>query len=174
MLPKPHRVAIHQAGHAIVQTLVGQKRFAVSSVSINVEQCETWRGFPVQGKVMLDRETFLGLYEFGLVTLAGIAAEDYFLLRKDDMDNPLVAISDLALWQEQAWEILQDDARVQNVSINIMRKLHSWLAVKEIWNIVEQLANVLLEQGTVEGDSLHQILAPLEQYRTERSDSASD
>jgi len=123
---------------------------------------------------MLDRETFLGLYEFGLVTLAGIAAEDYFLLRKDDMDNPLVALSDLAAWQEQAWEILQDDARVQIVSINIMRKLNGWMAETEIWKVVEQLANVLLEQRTVEGDSLRQILAPLEQYRTEQSDSAAD
>ncbi len=174
MVPEPHRVAIHQSGHAIVQTLVGRRRFAVSSVSINAEECGTWRGFPVQGKATLDRETFLGLYEFGLVTLAGIAAEDCYIFRDADEDNPVVAISDLAAWQEQAWEILQDDTKVQIVSLNIMRKLHSWLAEKEIWSVVEQLASALLEHGTVESDLLHQILAPLEQYRTRSSDSAAD
>jgi hypothetical protein len=166
MLPDPQRVAYHQAGHAIVQTLVGRKRFAVCPVSINIEQCETWRGFPVQGEIALDRETFLGLYEFGLVTLSGIAAEDRYLLQDDDAENPLVAISDLAAWQEKARDILQDDSKVQIVSLNIMRKLHSWLAEKEIWSVVEQLAKALLEHGTVEGDLLDQILAPLEQHQT--------
>ncbi|MDD2539692.1 MAG: hypothetical protein PHH28_01445 [Desulfuromonadaceae bacterium] len=173
MIPDPHRIAIHQAGHAVVQTLVGRERFVVSSVSINADQCDAWEGLPALGKVLLDRKVFLRLYEFGLVTLAGIAAEDSFLLQEEPEENPVVALSDLAAWQEQAWVILQDAAKVQLVSLNVMRKLHEWMADDFIWRVVEQLADALLVHGMLEGDSLQHILAPIADFRGQRADFAA-
>ena len=161
MTPEPRRVAIHQAGHAVVQTLVGRGRFAVSSVSINAEPGDTWQGRPARGVALLDREAFLGLYEFGLVTLAGIAAEDLYLADQEPVENPVVALSDLAAWQEQAWDLLQDEGQVQLVSLNVMRKLEEWMRVTAIWRVIEQLAEALLEQGVLQGEQLQLLLAPL-------------
>lgn len=165
MTPEPHRVAIHQAGHAVVQTLVGRRRFAVASVTMDAEPAGIRYGLPARGQALLDRETFLGLYEFGLVTLAGIAAEDRYLAQDEPDADPVVALSDLAEWQEQAWDTLQDEARVGLVSLNVMRKLGEWMADDGIWCVVERLADALLEQGTLEGDPLQRILAPLEGFR---------
>lgn len=165
MTPDPQRVAIHQAGHAVVQTLVGRRRFAVASVSLGVEPAGMrYDGLPARGRALLDRETFLGLYEFGLVTLAGIAAEDRYLAQDEPDADPVVALSDLAEWREQAWDTLQDEARVGLVSLNVMRKLGEWMADDGIWRVVERLADALLEQGTLEGDPLQRILAPLEGF----------
>lgn len=81
------------------------------------------------------------------------------------MDDPVVAMSDLAAWQEQAWNALQDEARVELVSLNVMRKLREWMADDAIWQVVERLADVLLAQGMLQGDQLQHILAPLEEFR---------
>lgn len=161
MIPEAQRVAIHQAGHAVVQTLVGRQRFAVARVSLDGEHGGTWRGLPAKGEAVLDREAKLGLFEFGLVTLAGIAAEDRYLAQQPPLVDPLVALSDLAEWQERAWEILQSEARVRLVGLNVMRKLHEWLADATIWQVVEQLAAALLDSGTVQGAVLQRILEPL-------------
>jgi len=161
MTPERKRVAIHQAGHAVVQTLVGRGRFAVARVSLDGEHGGSWRGRPARGIASLDREVALSLYEFGLVTLAGIAAENRYMAAMAPAADPLVALSDLAEWQEQAWEVLQDEARVRFVGVNIMRKLDELLAASATWQVVETLAESLLEQGTLEGQGLLDILAPL-------------
>ena len=165
MIPDPHRAAIHQAGHAVVQTLVGRRRFAVVCVSIDSEPGEIWQELPARGKALLDRETFLGLYEYGLVTMAGIAAEECYLAQGEPIENPVVAVSDLAAWQEQARKMLQDEAKVQLVSLNVMRKLHEWMTNYAIWRVVEQLADALLARGMLQGESLQRILAPIEEFR---------
>jgi hypothetical protein len=154
-MPEQRRVAIHQAGHAVVQTLVGHGRFAVARVSLQGEHGGTWRGRPAQG------EAELGLYEFGLVTLAGIAAENRYLAQGPPVADPLVALSDLAEWQERAWEVLKDAARVRLVGLNVMRKLEEWLSEGAIWKVVERLAEELQASGTVQGEDLRLILAPL-------------
>jgi len=161
MIPEPRRVAIHQAGHAVVQTLVGRRRYSVSRVSLDGEHGGSWRGLPARGEAVIDREADLGLYEFGLVTLAGIAAEDRYLARSSPVPDPLVALSDLAEWQERAWEVLGDEARVRLVGLNVMRKLQELLADEAVWQVVEQLTGALLASGTVEGEELRQILSPL-------------
>jgi hypothetical protein len=161
MIPEQRRVAIHQAGHAVVQTLVGHGRFAVARVSLEGEHGGTWRGRPAQGEAALDREAELGLYEFGLVTLAGIAAENRYLALGPPVADPLVALSDLAEWQKRAWEVLQAAARVRLVGLNVMRKLEEWLAKSAIWGVVERLAEKLLASRTVQGEELRCILAPL-------------
>lgn len=161
MIPEPRRIAIHQAGHAVVQTIVGRGRYAVACVSINAEPGESWRGLPAQGEALLDREALLGLYEFGLVTLAGIAAEDRYLAGMPADGEPLVALSDLAAWQEQAVELLQSEARVNLVSRNVMDRLQEWMADAAIWQVVETLADALLAEGAVQGEALRKLLAPL-------------
>lgn len=161
MIPEPKRVAIHQAGHAVVQTLVGRKRFAVTRVSVDGPCGEIWQGRTARGEALIEREVLLGLYEFGLVTLAGIAAEERYLAMEPPEADPVVALSDLAAWQEQAWNVLQDEARMQLVSLNVMAKLDEWLAENAIWQVVERLATELLAQGTIEGELLQQILFPL-------------
>jgi hypothetical protein len=154
-------MAIHQAGHAVVQTIVGRRRFAVARVSIDVEPGGFWQCRPARGEALLDRETLLGLYEFGLVTLAGIAAEECYLAQMPPDGEPVVALSDLAAWQEEAWRLLQSDARVNLISHNVMLRLHEWLENSDIWRVVECLADALLVEGTVQGEPLKKILSPL-------------
>lgn len=161
MVPETKRVAIHQAGHAVVQTLVARGRFAVTRVSLDGEHGGTWKGRPAWGEAAIDRVTTLGLYEFGLVTLAGVAAENRYLSLRPPLPDPLVALSDLAQWQEQAWETFRDEARMRLVGLNIMRKLDEWFADSATWQVVERLADELLVSGTVHGDLLKRILAPL-------------
>lgn len=154
-------MAIHQAGHAVVQTIVGRRRFEVGRVSIDVEPGGVWRGRPALGEVLLDREALLGLYEFGLVTLAGIAAEERYLAQAPPDGEPVVALSDLAAWREEAWKVLRSDARVNLVSHNVMLRLREWLENSDTWRVVECLADALLAEGTVQGEPLRQILSPL-------------
>lgn len=161
MIPEPARLAIHQAGHAVVQTLVGGRRSAVRRVSLAGEHGAAWRGLPAAGEALLDQEILFGLYEFGLVTLAGIAAEERYLANSPPAAEPVVALSDLAAWQEQAWRVLGDEARVALVSRNVMRRLEEWLADGAIWPVVERLAAELLLRETVEGAELQQLLASL-------------
>lgn len=166
MTPEPRRMAIHQAGHAVVQTLVGRRRFSVARVSIDVEPERISQGLPPRDEASLDREVFLGLYEYGLVTLAGIAAEERWLKQQGTVeDDPIVALSDLAAWQEQAWDTLQDEARVQLVGLNVMRKLRELFDNTALWPVVERLAEALVAEGMLEGDPLRAILEPLEDFR---------
>lgn len=161
MTPEPRRRAIHHAGHAVVQTIVGRGRFAVERVALDGETCASWRGRPAQGQALLDREAFLGLYEFGLVTLAGLAAEERYLGNEPPQGEPLVPLSDLAAWQEQAWAVLQSQARVDIVSRTIMLRLQELLDENSVWRVVEALAAALLAEGQLQGESLRAILAPL-------------
>lgn len=165
MIPDLRRVAIHQAGHAVVQTLVGRRRYRVARVSLDGPHGAAWQGKPARGEALLDREIMPGLYEFGLVTLAGIAAEERYLAEMPPEDEPVVAISDLAEWQEAAWQVLAEQSRCDLVSRNVMRKLGEWLADETVWRVVEHLAGELLERGTMEGEELQQVLAPLAMAR---------
>jgi len=158
MIPEPRRVAFHQAGHAVIQTLVGHGRFSVVRLSLDGEHGGEWRGRPARGVAILDRQVDLSLYEFGMVTLAGIAAENRYMATLEPVADPLVALSDLAEWQEEAWRVLRDEARIRLVGINIMRKLEELLEDDATWQVVEALAGKLLERGTLEGPGLHRLL----------------
>jgi hypothetical protein len=161
MIPSPRRRAIHHAGHAVVQTIMGRGRFAVQHVALDAETCGSWRERPTQGQSLLDRETFLGLYEFGLVTLAGLAAEERYQADEPPEGEPLVPLSDVAAWQEQAWDMLQSEARVNIVSRTIMLRLKELFADSSVWQVVETLADVLLAERQLHGDPLLKILSPL-------------
>ena len=159
-IPEPRRRAIHHAGHAVVQTIVGHGRFAVECVSMDTDACNTWRGRPAQGLALLDREVFLGLYEFGLVTLAGLAAEKRYLVDLPPEDEPVVPLSDLAAWEEQAWSVLQSKTRVDIVSSTILLRLQEWMEDSIVWQVVQALADTLLTEGKLQGESLRRILSP--------------
>lgn len=159
--PEPHRMAIHQAGHAVAQALVGRERFSVSRVSLETEVNPGWPQRLAIGEACLDRKTDLTLYEFGLVTLAGIAAEERYMADLPPEEEPLVALSDLKEWQEQAWKAFADPGKVELISLNIMRKLHDWFAAPIIWGVVEELAEMLLDQQVLETPDLSPLLARL-------------
>jgi hypothetical protein len=165
MVPEPRRRAIHHAGHAVVQTIVGRGRFSVERVAMDGAACSSWRGQPASGQALLDRETFLGLYEFGLVTLAGWAAEERYQAEVPPEGEPVLPLSDLAEWQEQAWEVLQSAARVDLVGRNILLRLQEWMEDRVVWQVVETLADALLAEGQLQGEALRRILSPLEAGR---------
>jgi len=160
-VPEPRRMAIHQAGHAIVQALVGRGRFRVSRVALGREANAAWPDHEALGAASLDRETFLSIYEFGLVTLAGIAAEERYMATQPPEEEPLVALSDLAEWQQAADRLFAQPGQRQLVGLNIMRKLHEWFAEPSIWHILETLATELLEHGALDEVALEKILDPL-------------
>jgi len=164
--PELQRMAIHQAGHAVVQALVARDRFAVSRLALGLEANASWPGRPAWGAAALDRETHLSIYEFGLVTLAGIAAEERYLAAQPPESEPLVALSDLAEWQQQAREVFGDTGKIRLVSLNVMRRLHEWFAVPSIWQVVECLAQELLVHGTLEIAALQLILSELPTLQT--------
>jgi len=157
---EPRRRAIHHAGHAVVQTMIARGRFAVERVTLG--DCGSRQGPAPQGGSQLDLETFLSLYEFGLVTLAGLAAEERYLSEVPPKGEPILPLSDLAAWQEQALGVLEDHARVGIVSGSIMDRLHQWLGDARVWQVVETLADALLSRGELQGEALRQILAPLD------------
>jgi len=160
-VPEPERMAIHQAGHAVAQTLVGRERFGVSRVTLGSEENPAWPDREARGAASLDRETFLTIYEFGLVTLAGVAAEERYLAERPPEPEPLVALSDLAAWQERAGALFPEPGQLRLVSLNVMRKLHEWFADPSIWQTTETLAAELLEHEELEQNRLEQLLAPL-------------
>jgi len=120
-----------------------------------------WRGISAQGEALLDREVFLSLFEFGLVTLAGIAAENIYQSELPPEENPLVAISDLSEWEKAALQLLKTPERIDLVSRNLIRHLEEILSDAATWHVVENLATELLTSGTVTGDNLQRILDPL-------------
>ncbi len=160
MMPDRRQRAIHQAGHAVVQALVSRGRYRVNHVELDGPHPPLDQTAP-RGEASLDHEVMLGLYEFGLVTLAGIAAEDRHMTLEPPKGEPLVALSDLAAWHQEADELLGSPARVRMVTLNIMRKLEEWMNDPVIWRVVEDLAEALLVEDTVQGECLQQILAAL-------------
>ncbi len=166
--PEPRRMAIHQAGHAVAQALVGRDRFRVGRLALGVETNAAWPDREAWGASSLDRETLLSIYEFGLVTLAGIAAEERYLPETD----PLVALSDIAEWQEQAGQLFAEPGQFNLVSLNVMRKLHAWFCEPAIWQTLEALAEALLEHGELDQESLEPYLAPLQAYQKTPKESS--
>lgn len=160
MMPDRKQRALHQAGHAVVQTLVSHGRYRVSHVELDGPHAPLEPSGP-RGEASLDREVMLGLYEFGLVTLAGIAAENRHMILQPPKGEPLVALSDLAAWHKEADQLLESPAQVRIVSLNIMHKLEEWMNDPAIWKVVEALAEALLVEDTVQGEQLQRILASL-------------
>ena len=152
-LPDPERLAHHEAGHAVVQHWVARGRFSVTRVSLAAD------GSQVAGSSLLDREVRLGLYEFGMVVLAGIAAENrYFSERPPPEGEVWGAVGDIDEWLGMARGALESEARVELVTRNLLRRLTTFFADQSTWATVCELANLLLTEGAVEGDRLHAIL----------------
>lgn len=145
-----------------MQALLARGRFRVAAVSLHGEDgCILDRDRPC-GHSLLDRETSLNLYEFGLAQLSGIAAENRFLREHPpESDEDLVAVSDISTWQETAMGLYRDEARVRMLGMNIMSKLDAIFSEHTVWSVVSALAAALLEKETLAGDELQAILAEL-------------
>lgn len=136
-----------------VQHWVARGRFRVTRVSLDSV------GDQVAGSSLIDRDVTLGLYEFGLVVLAGIAAENrYFSEHPAPEGEPWGALGDNREWVETARSVLQSEARVEMVTRNVMKRLGDFYGERSNWNAVVELAHLLLAGGTVEGDRLQSLL----------------
>lgn len=152
-LPAPDRLAHHEAGHAVVQHWVAKGRYRITSVSLQTQGAE------VAGSSQIDRDVELGLYEYGLVVLAGIAAENRYYRDVPPPDGEVWgAVGDVDDWLATARDVLQSEARVDMVSRNVMKRLQDYFADDGNWGAVCSLASCLLELGTVEGRQLEAIL----------------
>ena len=152
-LPTPERLAHHEAGHAVVQHWVSQGRFRVTRVALDSD------GGQVAGSSLIDQEVTLGLYHFGLVTLAGIAAENrYFSDHPAPEEDPWGAVGDIQEWMAAAVDVLQDKARVELVTGNVLRKLDEFFQSQTNWRVVTELAQLLLAEGVVQGERLQDLL----------------
>ncbi len=68
-------------------------------------------------QALLDREIILSLYEFGLLTLAGVAAERRYQEDCSPVDDDgLEAVSDLERWQDVSLPDLESPERFRMVS----------------------------------------------------------
>jgi len=152
-LPTPERLAHHEAGHAVVQHWISEGRFRVTRVALDTD------GLQVAGSSLIDQEVTLGLYQFGLVTLAGIAAENrYFEDHPAPEGERWGAVGDVEQWMAAAADLLQSKARVEMVTGNVLRRLADFFQQPGTWGVVSELAGLLLEQGAVEGESLQDVL----------------
>lgn len=152
-LPTPERLAHHEAGHAVVQHWISEGRFRVTRVALDTD------GLQVAGSSLIDQEVTLGLYQFGLVTLAGIAAENrYFEDHPAPEGERWGAVGDVEQWMAAASDLLQSKARVEMVTGNVLRRLADFFQQPGTWGVVSELAGLLLEQGAVEGESLQDVL----------------
>lgn len=152
-LPSPDRLAHHEAGHAVVQHWVARGRYRVTRVSLDSD------GGELAGSSQIDNEVTLGLYEFGLVVLAGIAAENRYLSEISPPEGEqLGAVGDIDEWLAQAADVLHSKARVDIVTGNVMRRLMNFFGERANWGRVTSLAKLLQAEGSVEGERLRKIL----------------
>jgi len=167
MMPNRERIAYHEAGHAVVQTLLGRGRFAVAEISIREGTSCVGDLLRVQGHSLLDAEAALNLYEFGLATLAGIAAENRYFEEHvaTDEDKCWGAASDVEEWENACRRLYPDERQARLVGLNIMRKLQKMFANPAVWQALRELAAVLMEKERVAGEELAGMLAGLSELR---------
>ena len=152
-LPTTERLAHHEAGHAVVQHWISEGRFQVTRVALDSD------GETVAGSSLIDNNVTLGLYQFGLVVLAGIAAENrYFLLNNLHEGDHWGAVGDIEEWLSAARDALQSEARVEIVTRNVLRRLREFFQAGTTWSVVSELAQLLISQGVVEGERLQGLL----------------
>jgi hypothetical protein len=152
-LPAPERLAHHEAGHAVVQHWISEGRYRVTRVSLDSD------GGQIAGSSLIDREVKLGLYQFGLVVLAGIAAENrYFSDHPAPLGEQWGALGDIQEWMAEAADLLGEKARVEMVTGNVLRRLAEFFESPSNWSVVCELAQLLLAEGAVEGERLQSIL----------------
>lgn len=151
-LPEQERLAFHEAGHAVVQHWVARGRYRVTLVSL------AGRGSHTAGCSLIDREINLSLYEYGLVTLAGIAAEERYFEEHPLPDDFWGAVGDMRDWQGMAEEVLGSNARIELVTRRLQKKLREFFSAASNWGTVCRLATELLHSGSVEGQHVQELL----------------
>ena len=163
MMPNRQRLAYHEAGHAVMQTLLGRGRFAVAEVSIADGTSCVGALLQKQGHSLLGGNAELNLYELGLATLAGIAAENRYFEDNapTDEDKRWGAASDIDEWENACRRLYPDGRQTRLVGLNVMRKLQEIFNDPATWRTVEELAGILMKKETVAGEELQGLLSGL-------------
>jgi len=161
MMPEKERIAHHEAGHAVVQALLGRGRFVVAEISIDAGVACVEAERRVQGRTILDSEAALNLYEFGLVTMAGIAAENRFFEEHPPTDGDRLwgAVGDIEEWDSACGLLYPEEGQARLVGLNVMRKLGEIFNEPAVWQVVRELAEALVLCDTIAGEELQKLLA---------------
>jgi hypothetical protein len=67
-------------------------------------------------------------------------------------------VGDIEEWISAASDLLENKARVEMVTGNVLRRLEEFFQLQTTWSAVTELAHLLLAEGAVEGDRLQAIL----------------
>jgi hypothetical protein len=163
MIPSRERIAYHEAGHAVVQTLLGRGRFEVAEVSIVSNFSCINENFRVQGRTLLAENEDLNVYEFGLATLAGIAAENRYFEENppSDEDRLWGAVGDIEEWEGTCRSLYPEEGKAHLVGLNVMHKLQQIFDDPVVWKVLSELAAALVAAETVKGDELKGLLSGL-------------
>lgn len=163
MIPGRKRIAYHEAGHAVVLALLGRGRFDVAEVSIKAGSSCVDENLRVQGHALLAGNEDLNLYEFGLSTLAGIAAENRFFEENPptDEDRQWGALNDIEEWEQACRRLCQDEGKAQLVGLNVMRMLQQIFDDPGVWKVLSELAAALVDKETLAGDELKEMFSRL-------------
>jgi hypothetical protein len=163
MIPGRERLSYHEAGHAVVQTLLGRGRFDVAEVSIAPGSTCFDKNLRVQGHTLLAETEDLNLYEFGLATLAGIAAENRYFEEKPPTDEDRLwgAVGDIEEWECTCRRLYPDEGKAHLVGLNVMQKLQHIFDDPVVWKVVCELAAALVAGETLAGDELKGLLLGL-------------
>jgi hypothetical protein len=166
-MPEKERIAHHEAGHAVVQTLLGRGRFVVTEVSIVAGAACVGAERRVQGRTHLGSEADLNLYEFGLATMAGIAAENRYFEEHPPTDGEQLwgAVGDIDEWESACRRLYPEEGQARLVGLNVMRKLREIFNDPAVWHVVQELAGALVAHDTVAGEELQGQLARLADVR---------
>jgi hypothetical protein len=68
-----------------------------------------------------------------------LSAEERYLAKTPPDGVSVVALIDLAVWQEESWKVLQSEDKVNLVSCNVMGRLKEWMEDNTIWRVVASL-----------------------------------
>lgn len=163
MIPSRERIAFHEAGHAGVQALLGRGRFDVTEVSIKPGSSCIDENFRVQGHALLSGNENLTLYEFGLVTIAGIAAENRYFEENPPSDDERLwgALGDIEEWESACRRLYPDERQAQLVGLNVMRKLQQIFDNPLVWKVLSEIALVLTAKETLMGEELKELISKL-------------
>lgn len=147
----------------MVQTLLGRGRFDVAEVSIKPGSSCAGESVRIEGYSLLAGNEDLNLYEFGLVTLAGIAAENRFFEETPPAEEECLwgAVGDIEEWEIACRGQYRDEGKAQLVGLNVMRMLKQIFDDPAVWTVLSELAAALLAKETLAGDELRELLAKL-------------
>ena len=152
-LRKSQRVAHHEAGHAVAAMQSGVR---LESVTIKPSDETNGAAFVRRGRIPKDPRRLLEIAKTDcFIRLAGPAAERRFSGRWDWMG----AGHDLECVSGFAREIAGPDVREQaKFKDFFVRWAGHWVAIPEVWQTIEAVAEALLERETLTASEVKELL----------------